>query len=276
METLLRFAAHNPAIRALILTGSRANPADETDDLSDHDIAIIGHDLSFIETDDWLSAIQPHWVCVRDQYTLSGNIIPTRLVIFNDRLQIDFSFIPVTVMAGIGAGDHLPDAFSSGYKVLLDHDNMLMDLPPPNDSARKVSLPDEATFNRNMNEFYFEVWHAAKYLRRGDLWTAKFRDASAKQFLLGMLQWQHALRTPGRFCPKPHGKEMRKWLNPAINAKLAGCFSGFHRENSFEVLRNTMTLYHDVATDTARMLGFSCDKKLHEHILRSVEKAQGS
>lgn len=69
---------------------------------------------------------------------------------------------------------------------------------------------------------------------------------------------------------------MRKWLNPAINAKLAGCFSGFHRENSFEALRNTMTLYHDVATDTARMLGFSYDKKLHEHILRSLEKAQGT
>lgn len=198
MEVLLRFAAHFPAIRALILTGSRANPADETGELPDHDVAIIGHDLSFIATDDWLSPIQPHWICVRDQYRLSGNIIPTRLVILNDHLQIDFSFIPVTVMAGIVAGDHLPDAFSSGYnKALLDHDNMLIDLPPTNDSVYTVSLPDEATFNRNMNEFYFEVWHAAKYLRRGDLWTAKFRDGSAKQFLLGMLQWQHALRTTG-------------------------------------------------------------------------------
>jgi aminoglycoside 6-adenylyltransferase len=181
LEWLISWAEINKNIRGLILSGSKANPFDKTDFLSDYDIAVIGSGLDFIENDNWLTDLKKYWVCVHDKFELAGFEIPTRLVIFNDVLKVDFSFLPTEAITRFIAAKELPDGFNIGYKILLDKEGLLQSLPTPTGAGFEIDRPAETEYLRNQSEFWFEVYHVAKYLARNDLWAAKSRDWSAKK-----------------------------------------------------------------------------------------------
>ncbi len=61
---------------------------------------------------------------------------------------------------------------------------------------------EEKDFQRNIKEFWFEVYHVGKYIFRHDLWTAKFRDWSAKEWLRQMLEWNIGAHKKLEYQPK--------------------------------------------------------------------------
>ena len=120
LEPFLAWAQRNDHIRGLILTGSMANDKAVKDHLSDYDIAVFGQRFDFIAIDDWLNEFQEFWICIHDKFDLLGFEIPTRLVIFNDKLKIDFSFHPPEILKNMIEAHELPDDLNLGYKILLD------------------------------------------------------------------------------------------------------------------------------------------------------------
>jgi hypothetical protein len=62
IDPFMSWAQQSPLVKALILTGSRANPLDTIDELSDYDLVVVTTDTSFMD-DEWLSHISPYWVC---------------------------------------------------------------------------------------------------------------------------------------------------------------------------------------------------------------------
>ena len=149
LEHFLTWAENNVSIRGVILTGSRAGKSASTDNLSDYDVAVFGNDFDFIKNDRWLNDIQEFWVCMHDQYNLLGAEVPSRLVLFNDELKIDFSFHTVEILNSIIATQELPDGFNMGYAVLLDKDENLIRLPPPAYKGFILNRPSEADFGKN-------------------------------------------------------------------------------------------------------------------------------
>ena len=131
-----------------------------------------------------MNEFQEFWICIHDKFDLLGFEIPTRLVIFNDKLKIDFSFHPPEILKNMIEAHELPDDLNLGYKILLDKDEALIKLPKPTNEGFVVKKPSQADCARNTEEFWFEIAHVVKYLTRNDLWTAKFRDWSAKELLL--------------------------------------------------------------------------------------------
>jgi aminoglycoside 6-adenylyltransferase len=265
IDPIIRWAQQSPLIKALVLTGSRTNPNDTTDELSDFDLVVVTPDVTFIDNDDWLSNISAYWVCIRDKYELDGFVVPTRLVIFDAKMKVDFSFIGPDAIENFVRPAALPDGFGNGYHVLLDKGNLLTHLPPPDNTRYTVGPPTKMEFATNVREFWFEAWHVAKYLRRGDLVTARWRDWSTKHFLMQMLQWQHAL-TVGAFRPKPYGIGIEKWLTPSLLKKLHGCFAGISPADGWISLGKTSLLYREVASEVAQKLKFPYEKSLDENV----------
>jgi aminoglycoside 6-adenylyltransferase len=261
LEKIVKWAGTKDAIKVILLTGSLASKGC-VDELSDYDIAVFGTNFSFIEDDVWLQQIDDYLVCIHDHFQLFSYHISTRLTIFNPGFKVDFSFHPMEELEEIISSKVLPDSYNIGYTVLLDKDCVTEQLPAASYKGFIVKKPTHEEFQKNVNEFWFEVYHVAKYLKRGDLWSVKFRDWSAKQWLLQMLQWDSALLHDWNISYKNDGKEMQKWLPKDLWDELNNCFAPFDEANSTNALKNTMNLYRRLSTGMAKALGFRYNENL--------------
>ena len=111
IDEILRWAKDEKHIQAVILTGSRAT--NKHDELSDYDLVLLCTDIdSFTCNDVWLSKIRKVWVCVHEKICIQEKEFPSRLVIFEKGIKVDFSFYPVKVLKDIANV-----LFQSDYKI---------------------------------------------------------------------------------------------------------------------------------------------------------------
>lgn len=270
LQKIIAWVKSLDCINALLLTGSLAGKG-KTDEFSDLDIAVFGTDFSFIQNDNWLTAIDDVWVCIHDQFVFEGFIIPTRLTIF-EGLKVDFSFHPVDLLRRLAAETTLPDAYRNGYKILLDKTGLTDNFIIPDFKAYKLSKPTDKAFHNNENEFWFECYHIAKHLSRNDLWTAKVRDKDSKVFLLEMLQWHHLSKVDITFYPKLYGREMQSWLDEMLSNKVYDCFSNLEKANSWAALENMINLYRKIAKGVAENFMFAYNEKLDTNMSSFIKK----
>ncbi len=270
LEKIIRWASGKENISALILTGSLASQG-FIDKLSDYDIAVYGNSFDFIKNDNWLEEIEDHLVCIHDKFNFYNYEIPTRLTIFDPYFKVDFSFHLLEVLNKLIDSSTLPDEYNVGYKILLDKQGLAEKLPKPTFSGFILKKPEEEEFVKNIDEFWFEAYHVAKYLSRGDLWTAIMRDRSAKKYLLQMLQWHKAAHENWSISFKNFGKEMKTWLNKSTWDELSFCFAKFDIEDSWTALKNTTILYRKFAKETAEYLQYRYNVKTDMSISNFIQ-----
>lgn len=228
LEKVLQWAKGEERVRALILTGSRA-AAQEPDPLSDYDIALIVEE-GILEDEEWLKAIGPVWICVHEQ----AMGYPTRLAIFENGVKVDFSFLPLKA---------LKEVKWDNFRVLLDKEGISIPKAP-----LKIPKPTQEEFLNLIEEFWFEAFHVAVYLKRGELWSAQFRMCGIRNgFLLKMIEWSE--RNWERPIP-PLGKRMRSWVRESTWEALQPLFA--HPE----ALEPVIALFQKLAEETAQTLSY--------------------
>jgi aminoglycoside 6-adenylyltransferase len=243
------WATREANVRRVVLVGSRALTP-PPDDLADIDLQVYvrthepyTHDLN------WLSAIGPVSVCVRDEYSDGGVQVPTRLVIFEGGVKIDFAFYP----AGI-----VPDGIRAGlaHRLLLDKDPADDSREAEAVSSKRLEPPGEAEFRRVVEEFWFEMYYVAKYLARNELWLAKSRDWATKQFLMSMIDW-HEQIVRGRRVHDPDWAGKRRYVSGDTWEALHQAFAGFSGEESWAAALATIDLFRRLAKEVAATAGFT-------------------
>jgi len=254
----------------MILSGSLASKG-KKDFLSDYDIALYCYDINFLKKDDWLYEIQDYWVCIHDKFNFFDYEIPTRLTIFDENFKADFSFHPLDILEKLSSAKVLPDDYDNGYEILIDKDNALINMSMPTFEGFKIKKPDSSEFQRNINEFWFEVYHTGKYLYRNDLWTVKLRDVTIKENILQMLEWNHAAKCSWNFSPKNYGKGMKGWIDENLWKELNLCFGKFEKQDSLQSLQNTIKLYRRIAIETAKHLGYEYNLILDKRISKFLD-----
>ncbi len=206
LDKIIEWGAGEAAVRALLLTGSRAvrEPADH---LADLDIGVFATSITPYLTDDtWIGRLACPWVYSPDRFYFHDTIVPTRLVIYEGGTKVDFSFWNLGSVERLAAERY----FDTGYKVLLDKDGTLQQLGPPSFKPAMPPRPSEQAFARLVNEYWFEAYHVAKYLYRGDLWLVKFRDSgSLKVYLLTLMEWYALAKHGWDYDVKWTGKHIR-------------------------------------------------------------------
>ena len=246
LEKLIAWASSDPKVRGLLLVGSRARRADP-DDLADFDVQVYTHAIAaYTGERGWMEAIGRVWVCVPDEYDDGGLRVPTRLVIFEHGVKVDFAFYPTgKISEGVRGG--------RPHRVLLDKDDAGFSRAGEAALPRQGEAPGAQAFSRVVEEFWFEAYHVAKYLARDELYLAKTRDWATKQFLLTMIDW-HGRIVGGR----PHHPDFegaRAHIDASTWQALQLSFAGPGRLESFSALFETMSLFGRLASEVAAAAG---------------------
>ena len=270
LEKIVSWANEKNQVRALILSGSLAGIG-KKDDLSDYDIALYGSDFDFIKDDRWLTGIQPYWICIHEHFEFWGYEIPSRLTIFDSISKVDFSFHPLELLRQLANAEKLPDCYQIGYEIILDKDGALTKMRKPSMKGFIANKPGQEEFRKNTDEFWFEVYHVAKYLYREDLWTAKSRDWDLKRQLRQMLEWNESSKRNWDFSPKDNGKEMKDWVDKYIWDRLGNCFGRFDSEESWDALDSTIKIYREITMETANYLEYDYDEQSDNKISQFIE-----
>lgn len=274
LQKVTQWAEKEDAIKALILQGSRAKNS-PVDVLADYDIALFcKSSLLYTESEDWLIHIAPVWVCVKEKVLFQGQAFPTRLVIFEGGIKVDFSFFSLDCLDRMSKGS-FPDEYNRGYQILLDKDGLTRTLPKPNYKEPRAKKPSEREFLETVEEFWFEAYHVAIYLKRKDLWSVKFRSTAMHTFLLRMIEWESEAENSWHQSVPPHGKWMVSWVQPSLWQELQGVFARFDAEDSWPALEHTMSLFRRIAIRVSHQLGLRypelMDKRLSEFIRKLKE-----
>lgn len=264
---LQSWAKENESIRAIILTSSRANPNSLTDILSDYDIELYVKDIKPFMNDKWLhflGRILIRWP-LKPASTFDKNWI-TRLVLFEDGTRIDFQ---ITSKRSVN-----PSNYDSGYKVLVDKDDLTKDIEEPTYSEFFIKKPTKEEYEVFVNDFFWNATYVAKNLWRDELYYAKFMldNAIRFEYLQKVIEWYIAIQQNWRVNTNKHGRWFKRYLNPNIWAELENTFSGADIEENWEAFFGTIDLFRKLAKSVAERLEYkypdNLDSKMSEYYLK--------
>ena len=196
LRHLSRWAERRVAVRAMLLTSTRAIPHATVDALSDYDVVLVVRDLRpFLADRRWVGDFGDVLVAYWDPLgpdratgvAQAGNVIQ-----YDDGLKIDFRLWPVALVERLVQLPALPPELDAGYRVLADKDGLATRLQPPTYRAYIPDRPSEETYQTLIQEFFSDAPYVAKFLWRDELLPAKWcLDYDMKQvYLLRMLEWR--------------------------------------------------------------------------------------
>jgi aminoglycoside 6-adenylyltransferase len=275
---LIQWAEGLPAIRAMLLTSTRAVPDANVDALSDYDVNLVVDDIQpFHANRTWLHAfgevVVGYWDPIQPDPDFDiacfGNVIQ-----FTSGLKIDFTLWPAEMLARITRAAALPAELDAGYRVLLDKDNLTRDLQPPTHQAYVIKRPDESAFQKCIEDFYSNAPYVAKCLLRGELLPMKWAldDDMKRLFLRQMLEWRMAMDHGWTITAGANGKGLKKRLPSALWAQLEDTYAGAGIAENWIALDRTMALFRQVATEVAAHLGYAFPHDLHARVVAHVDK----
>jgi len=278
VERLIRWADHQPLVRAMLLTSSRAIPNAPVDVFSDYDVILALLDVHpFYEDRTWLEAFGPVLAVYRDPLeAYCGSQKSAYVTQYENGLKIDFTLWPVEILRRVAADPHLPDEFDAGYRVLLDKDHLTDGLKPSTYTAYIPTPPTETEYQTAVEVFFLEATYVAKYLWRDDLMAAKhILDHFMKQeHLRPMLEWHMEIDQQWSVKPGPYGRRLRKWLRPELWTDLESTYTGAALEANWEAMFRTMALFRKVAIEVGDRLGYAYPHALHQRVVAYLQKVK--
>jgi aminoglycoside 6-adenylyltransferase len=272
VQKIVEWAKTQPEIKGLILTSSRAG-ASEIDEFSDYDIMVLTNTAEkYLISDNWIKEINPVWVYQKESFNCKQNLIPTRLVIFEGNIKVDFSFWPVDIINSF-IQDGLSDDMNMGYVVLLDKDGLCEKFPKASGSGFIEKKPTNDEFLTFIYNFWFEVLGVAKYIKRNDMFFAKSIDNGiVKEILLKMVIWNLQSKNDWKVKTHSEGKKMYSWLDDETIETIGSAYSGFNRNESWKSLLNTIEIFRKISKETAYALDYLYPDNVDENISRYIEK----
>ena len=260
LDTVLAFAAADARIRAVLLNGSRANPAHAPDLLSDYDVLLSVTEVeSFVADESWLA----HF----------GNVLilqrPTNpppqvawLVIFTDGVRIDFTVSPISQIGRDAQSDSLT-------RLLVDKDGICPPLDPPSERSHLVALPDALAFAETCNEFWWVLLYVAKGLWRRQLLYAKHAlDCIVRPELERMLTWRAIVDAGRPLNPGSFNKFLPGQLPAPVRDGYLRSFAGADVEENWDALEAAAATMAQVAPQVAAAAGCTYDAAEGENALR--------
>jgi len=242
-----------------MLTGSRAEPEPETDELSDFDVILfLGAEADLSQREDWLGEFGSILVMLKERVEYLGQSVPTRLVQYDNGLRIDFALAPVDILQRLGGARDLPDWLDGGYRFLLDKDGWEERLPRPSGFAYVPKPPTESEYRALVEEFWWESIYVAKYLKRGELLPAKYSGECVLRFkcLVKMLEWYVQIDRGWRSSVGPHGRGLHGLLSPGDRRALQETFAGADADENWAALFKATALFRRAAKAVAADLGY--------------------
>lgn len=276
LNQFIQWAQGQENVRAMLMTSTRAIPGGVVDALSDYDLVLVAHDVyPFYNSRDWLADFGHVLALYRDPITPDGDFDTVGYVVqFEDGLKIDFWVWPVGLLQRIVNEPKLPDELDTGYRVLLDKDQLTNGLKPPTYKAYIPTPPTQTLYTETVEMFFLDTIYVAKYLWRDDMMAAKhILDAMLKQeHMLPMLEWHVEINHYWSVKPGPFGRRLKKWLRPDLWAELERTYTGADIDDNWDALFRTIDLMRRVSIEVGEHLGYPYPHDIDQHAVAYVQK----
>ena len=268
---LIDWGKDSENVRAMLMTGSRAEPNSFTDSLSDYDIELYVKDTAPFLKDDWmefLGNIMIRWP-LEPASTFSEHWI-TRLVIFTNGSRFDFQ------ITGLQNPDH--STLRHGFKIILDKDNLFSCLAADPIRDKPVSVPDEKKFLDLVNAYFWDATYVAKCLRRNELFYAKYMLDSNLRFskLQVILEWHINMINDIPVNTNKYGRFFRKYLSQELWSRVENTFAGAGIDDNWNALFNMTDLFRKLAVEISLHYGFSYPEATDRAVTAYCKKIQST
>jgi aminoglycoside 6-adenylyltransferase len=269
LELILSTAQYDDRIRAVIMSGSRADPDAWRDIFQDFDIAYFVTDVgSFTDDHTWINRFGEMMILQTPE--AMGDPPPVSdgrfayLMQFADGNRIDLTLFPIARLSEF-RGERLS-------LLLLDKDNLFETFPLPGESDFLPRPPDAKAFSDCCNEFWWVCPYVAKGLWREEIIYAKYMlDRVVREQLMKMLTWYVGVKTQFLHGPGKFGKHLRQYLEPELWAMLEKTYSDAGYENTWDAIFVTCDLFRATADRVAEHFGFDYprgdDERVTVHLI---------
>jgi len=267
-ELIVNTAQNDDRIRAVIMSGSRANPNAARDIFQDFDIVYIVTDVSFFKHDpNWFKRFGELMIIQMPDDMLdpppSDDDSFAYLMQFTDGNRIDLTFYPITKLNEF-------EKDSLGL-LLLDKDGIFEPFSPSNDDDYLPEPPTSKEYTDCCNEFWWVCTYVAKGLWREEITYAKYMfDQILREQLLKMLVWHTGVKTQFLRNPGKYGKYFQQHLEPELWNMLQKTYSDASYDNTWEALFTMCDLFRITAFNIAEHFGFDYphndDERVYAHL----------
>jgi aminoglycoside 6-adenylyltransferase len=254
IDLILATAREDERIRAVVLSGSRADPDIPKDFFQDFDIVYLVADMApFARNFGWIKHFgelmimqTPDDMADPPPHKEDGSY--TYLMQFIDGNRIDLGIVSIVNKARVLA--------DNPHQILLDKDGVFADAPQPGVPEWRTP-PNAKQFADCCNEFWWVCPYVAKGLWRGELVYAKhMMETNVREQLTKMLGWHVSVgsgftKNPGKF-----GRFFEKHLEPELWQLLVKTYPGAEFDDIWQALYEMTKLFRKAATEVAGYLGF--------------------
>ena len=269
---LVAWAEQRDAVRAILITSTRAVPNATIDALSDYDVILVMRDIGplFAERG-WLADFGPVLIAYWDPLHPdpdTGIECASNVVQYADGLKIDFHLWPPTILERLVAAPALPRELDAGYRVLLDKDGLAAALRAPTHLAYIPQRPDEATFLALVNDFFVGAPYVAKCLLRDEILPAKWcLDYDMRHiYLVPLLEWRMACDHDWAVPTGTLGKGLKRRLPPDLWAEFEGTFAGASVGENWVALARMLAFFGRVGREVGAHLGYAYPDDLERRV----------
>jgi aminoglycoside 6-adenylyltransferase len=281
VQDFVRWGQEHEAVRAMLLTGSRANPSAAVDAWSDYDLLLVVKDIHPFTVDrSWLEGfghvVVAYWDPIHPVPDFPAFEQVGNVVLFEDGLKIDLMLWPVELLQQAARSPALPAGLDLGYIVLLDKDRLTAGLSAPTYSAYILRPPSNEVFQKVVEDLFSDVPYVAKCLRRDELMPLKWcLDLDMKHnFLRQMLEWRmecdRAWSAPTGFL----GRGLKKALPPEIWSQVESTYVGAGIEENWDALFRTLALFRQVAVEVAEQLGYGYPYDMDRRVVAYAQQVR--
>lgn len=273
MELIIGFAKADERVRAVILSGSRANPDAPRDCFQDYDIVFAATEVEpFVRDRSWIDRFGDVLILqTPDDMALFPAEVRRPgfafLMLFRDGNRIDLTFWPADRL-----GEMEEDSLSV---LLLDKDGMIGELPPPSNRSYLTQPPAAAEFADCCNEFWWVSTYVAKGLWRRELPYAKaMLEGPVRAMLMQMLKWYVREQSDGRADAGKEGKHLERHLPPAMWAQLVRTYPDGDYDRIWNALFEMADLFRTAALAVAERRGFACNRKEDGNVTEYLQRVR--
>ena len=278
---IVNWAASQRAIRAAMLTSTRAIPGGVYDIFSDYDLILVVPDvMPFHNERAWQEeAFGPILVQYHDPLGDQMGFPSTSYVTqFESGLKIDFTIWQIELLQKLAKEGILTEEMDAGYLVILDKDHLTDQLKPPSYQAYIPKPPSEAQYHAAVEDFFLVATYTAKYLWRGDMIAVKYLMSTflRHEDLLPMLEWHGEITRGWTFKPGLYGRRLHQWLRPDLYAALESTYTGAGAHETWDALHRAMDLMHAAGVEVGEQLSYPYPHEMEEKTRAYIQEIRAT
>lgn len=272
IDLILTTAEEDERIRAVVLSGSRADPGMPKDPFQDYDIVYLVTDPApFARNFDWIKRFGELMILQTPddmgEPPGAGDDSYSYLMQFQDGSRIDLGIFPLVNRGSVLAESH--------RRVLLDKDGVF-DGAPKSPAPTWRTPPTARQFDDCCNEFLWVCLYVAKGLWRGEpVYTKRVMETVVRDQLIRMLGWHVGIKSGFTKNPGKFGRFLGKHLDPGLWDSLMKTYVGVDDESVWQALFRMTELFRQAANEMADRLGYQYPKGDDERVSAHLRHVKG-